>query len=140
MYSTELYPDDTYNNKIFWRPQFYQASCLSPEFLKEVRKFRTINGWTNAHVLALTQLILIEAIRDTTFDYAFNYNALPDQLSPFHGTIDCLLYQKYDLEPGNLGKVCWVIYRCSIDSNHISNWTEIILFSKKTKKSMQVLK
>ena len=51
----------------------------------------------------MTQLILIEAIRDTTFDYSFNYKASPSFVSLFHGTIDWLLFQKYDLDPGSIG-------------------------------------
>ncbi len=46
----------------------------------------------------MTQLILIEAIRDTTFDSAFHYEAEPSVVSPFHGVIEILLYQKYDDE------------------------------------------
>lgn len=100
-YSSKIYPDDTYHNKIFWKPRFYQAPYLSPEFLKELKKFRNVVVWKNEHVLALTQLILIEAIRDTTFDYTFYYEAEPSLVSPFHGTIEILLYQKYDDE--NMG-------------------------------------
>ena len=96
-------PDTTYHNNILWTPRFYQASSLSPDFLKEIRKFRRIRQWKNEHVFALTQLILIEAIRDTTFDYTFNYKATPSFVSLYHGTIDCLLFQKYDLDPGCIG-------------------------------------
>jgi hypothetical protein len=101
IYSTYLKPSDTYHNKIFWSPRFYQASYLSPEFLQEVRKFRNLKLWRNEHVLALTQLILIEAIRDTTFDYSFYYKAVPSSITELHGRIDCLLYQKYDDSPEN---------------------------------------
>ena len=76
-------------------PQFYQTPVLSTEFLNELRKFRAIKVWENHHVLALTQCILIEAIRDTTFDYTFNYHATGNKMCPFNGIIDILLYQKY---------------------------------------------
>ena len=66
-----------------------------------MRKFKSIFRWTNEHVLALTQLILIEAIRDTTYDYVFHFQAQPSAICPFHGTIEILLYQKYDLEDNN---------------------------------------
>ena len=51
--------------------------------------------WEDKHVLALTQLILIEAVRDTTFDVSFNFQAKPSHLCQFHGSIDCLLYQRF---------------------------------------------
>jgi hypothetical protein len=64
-------------------------------------------------VLALTQLILIEATRDTTFDVSFDFRAQPSPICQYHGMIDCLLYQRYggdiqgvndlaaELNPGN---------------------------------------
>jgi len=94
----------------------YQASYLSAEFLTEIRKFRAIKEWGNEHIFALTQLILIEAIRDTTFDYAFYFNAEPTYISELHGKIDCLLYQRYDLEPGNIGNLILNLCRRSSDS------------------------
>ena len=44
-------------------------------------------------LFAMTQLILIEAIRDTTYQYAFNFEAEPTSIWMYHGTIDWLLYQ-----------------------------------------------
>lgn len=49
-------------------------------------------------MLALTQLILIEATRDTTFDVSFNFKARPSPICQYHGMIDCLLYQRYGSE------------------------------------------
>ena len=43
----------------------------------------------------MTQLILIEATRDTTFDVSFGFEAKPSKVCQFHGSIDCLLYQRY---------------------------------------------
>ena len=51
--------------------------------------------WEDKHVLALTQLILIEATRDTTFDVSFNFLAHSSPICQFNGKIDCLLYQRY---------------------------------------------
>ena len=34
-------------------------------------KFKNLQVWEDKHVLAMTQLILIEATRDTTFDVSF---------------------------------------------------------------------
>ena len=54
-------------------PRFYQQPFLSQSFLDEVNKFRNLHVWKDKDILALTQLILIEATRDTTFDVAFNF-------------------------------------------------------------------
>ncbi len=55
-------------------------------------KFKNLHVWEDKHVLALTQLILIEAIRDTTFDTSFGFKASPSPICQYHGSIDCLLY------------------------------------------------
>lgn len=55
-------------------------------------KFRNLRTWQDKHVLALTQLILIEATRDTTYDISFGFQAQPSDVSQFWGQIDCLLY------------------------------------------------
>jgi hypothetical protein len=68
-------PNLTYLNNLFWTPRFYQAAHLSTEFEQEILKFRNLHVWEDKHVLALTQLILIEATRDTTFDVSFNFKA-----------------------------------------------------------------
>lgn len=51
----------TYLNNLYWTPRFYQASGLSNEFENEILKFKNLHVWEDKHVLALTQLILIEA-------------------------------------------------------------------------------
>lgn len=75
-------------------------SSLSTEFETEMLKFKNLQVWEDKHVLAMTQLILIEATRDTTFDASFQFRARPSELCMFNGTIDALLYQRYggDLE------------------------------------------
>lgn len=65
----------TYLNSLFWTPRFYQAGKLSTEFEQELLKFKNLQVWEDRHVLALTQLILIEATRDTTFDVSFDFRA-----------------------------------------------------------------
>jgi len=64
-------------------------------------KLKRLGAWTDKDILTLTQLILIEATRDTTFDVSFNFQANPSYLSQLHGTIDCLLYQRYGAEDGS---------------------------------------
>ena len=68
---TGIDPDTVYKNNLFWTPRFYQVSHLSTEFETELLKFKNLQVWQDKHVLALTQLILIEATRDTTFDVSF---------------------------------------------------------------------
>jgi hypothetical protein len=65
-------------------------------------KFRNLMVWEDKHVLAMTQLILIEATRDTTFDASFHFRAEPSPICQYHGSIDCLLYQRYggDIDHG----------------------------------------
>lgn len=63
--------------------------------MQEVSKFKKLQVWEDKDVLALTQLILIEATRDTTFDVSFGFRARHSYLSRLHGRIDCLLYQRY---------------------------------------------
>ena len=69
-----------YKNNLYWMPRFYQQPFLSQSFLEEVKKFKKKQVWRDVDVVALTQLILIEATRDTTFDVSFNFKASPSQL------------------------------------------------------------
>lgn len=84
-----------YLNNLYWTPRFYQQPSLSTEFEQELKKFKNLQVWEDKDVLALTHLILIEAVRDTTFDVSFGFKARPSPISQFHGRIDCLLYQRY---------------------------------------------
>lgn len=43
--------------------------------MNEITKLKNTFVWEDKDVLALTQLILIEATRDTTFDVSFNFLA-----------------------------------------------------------------
>ena len=92
---TGIKPHLAYLNNLYWTPRFYQVPSLSADFEAELRKFKNLQVWEDKDVLALTQLILIEATRDTTFDVSFGFKARPSVLSQFHGRIDCLLYQRY---------------------------------------------
>jgi hypothetical protein len=89
---TGINPSWTYYNNIFWTPRFYIQKNISQEFLSEMRKFRKLDTWNETYQFALTQLILLEAIRDTSYELAYNYkiSATPD--NPFHGEIDILIY------------------------------------------------
>lgn len=89
---TGIDPGAAYANSLYWMPRFYQQPFLSQNFLDEIAKFKKISVWTDKDVLSLTQLTLIEATRDTTFDVSFNFHANANPLCQFHGHIDCLLY------------------------------------------------
>jgi len=82
----------SYMNNIFWTPRFYLQKDISQEFLWELRKFRKIDIWTLNDQVSLTQLILTEATRDTSFEIAFNYKCEPSNFCMFHGSIDLLIY------------------------------------------------
>ena len=77
---TGINPDAVYKNNLFWTPRFYQVASLSTEFESELLKFKNLHVWEDKHVLAMTQLILIEATRDTTFDVSFQFRAQPSPL------------------------------------------------------------
>lgn len=90
--NSNLIPNFTYKNQVFWTPRFYLQKDISREFLFELKKFRKLTQWKNTDTLALTQLVLTEAIRDTTYEITYNYKIEATKYSPFHGTIDILLY------------------------------------------------
>jgi hypothetical protein len=82
----------TYLNSIFWTPKFYIQKDISDEFLWELKKFRKLNVWSESDYFALTQLILTEAIRDTSFEISYNYKAESSNFCLLNGNIDILLY------------------------------------------------
>lgn len=85
-------PDWSYNNAIRWTPRFYLQKDISREFMQELKKFRKVDEWEDMHYLALVQLLLTEAVRDTTYEIAYNYKIEEDQMNPFHGLVDILIY------------------------------------------------
>jgi hypothetical protein len=89
---TNIDPMYTYRNQVYWNPRFYIQKDLSNEFIFQLKKFRKLREWSNTDQLALTQLIITEAIRDTTYEIAYNYQVKSTTLSPFWGQIDILLY------------------------------------------------
>jgi len=89
---TGINPKWTYRNQIFWTPRFYIQKNISQEFLFQLKKFRKLDEWEDIHQVALTQLILTEAVRDTTYEIEYNYPIKPTLQNPFHGIIDILIY------------------------------------------------
>jgi hypothetical protein len=89
---TNIDPHYSFRNQLYWIPRFYLHKEISSEFLFELKKFKYLDAWTNSEMLALTQLVLTEAIRDTTYEIAYNYTVKPSLLCPFHGVIGILLY------------------------------------------------
>jgi hypothetical protein len=77
---TGLNPELVYLNKLYWMPRFYQVPYLSNHFQNGIKKFKHLQVWNESDVLALTQLILIEATRDTTFDVSFGFKAHPSPI------------------------------------------------------------
>ena len=73
-------------------PQFYKAPSLSPWFKSELLRFYKIKAWENKHILAFTELMINEAIYDTTYTYDLGFEAQPDKLCQFYGPIDFFLY------------------------------------------------
>lgn len=72
-YETGISASLVYDNSLYWMPRFYQQPYLSQEFLNEISKFKKTQVWKDEEIVALTQLILIEATRDTTFDVSFDF-------------------------------------------------------------------
>jgi len=87
-------PDWTYRNNIYWTPRFFIQKDLSREFLLELKKFKKLDEWTELDYLALTQLIITEAIRDTTYEIYYNKEIKPSYNNPFHGNIEMLIFNK----------------------------------------------
>lgn len=85
-------PDWTYRNNIYWTPRFFIQKDLSREFLSELKKFRKLEEWTELDYFALTQLIVTEAIRDTTYAINYNKEIKPSFNNPFHGNIEMLVF------------------------------------------------
>ena len=85
-------PEWTYKNSILWTPKFYIHKEISTEFLFELKKFRKLDIWEDSHQFALTQLILTEAIRDTSYEIEYNFAIKASLANPFHGMIDILMY------------------------------------------------
>ena len=81
-----------YLNKMFWIPRFFVQKTLSTRFLSEIEKLKRVTDWQEIDTLALTQLCLIEATRDTTYEMGFDYQAEPSRRCLFHGKINILLY------------------------------------------------
>lgn len=91
-YGTSIDPDLTYRNKIYWTPQFYLQKQLSFEFKQRLKIFKRLKVWTNFDYIALAQLIVVEAIRDTTFEIAENYECKRTNRNHLHGNIPILIY------------------------------------------------
>ncbi len=85
-------PYITYRNSIYWTPQYYIKSNHSYEFKNKLSYFKRITKWEEKDHIALIQLILTEAIRDTTFKISYNYTCKPNEENPFNGTIPFLIY------------------------------------------------
>lgn len=90
--TTGIDPVWTYRNNIIWTPRFYLQKDISPEFLFQLKKFKKIDKWDDLHLFSLVQLILTEAIRDTSYEIAYNYKIEPSYYNPLWGTIDALIY------------------------------------------------
>ncbi len=90
--NSTINPHITYRNKIYWNPKFYLQKNLSFEFKESIKKFRRINNWTELDHFALIQCILTEAIRDTTYKLAYDFECKLSSSNPFHGLIPILIY------------------------------------------------
>ena len=119
---TEIKPSWTYRNNIFWTPQFYIQNDICFEFLQELKKFKKIKNLTSIDQLAILQLILIEATRDTTYKIDFKYECKSTSDNIFHGDVDIILYnscpESYGIPtiPINISTIYY--------SNVFSEWLE----------------
>lgn len=90
--NTLVNPDHTYNNKVYWAPKFYLQKDLSLEFLTQLKKFKRKDSINEIDQFALAQIIITEAIRDTTFKIAYDYECVANKRNYFHGNIPMLIY------------------------------------------------
>ncbi len=77
-----------------WTPliQRYKAS---QKFHEEMYRFSKVRNWDERHKKELVDCILYEAIRDSDFDYYYDYQCLPSKYCKFNGTADFLIYNKH---------------------------------------------
>ena len=85
-------PYFTYRNNIFWTPQYYKKTNHSFEFKQKFKYFKQVKKWEEKDQIALIQLILTEAIRDTTYEIAYHYQCNSNDENPFNGIIPFLIY------------------------------------------------
>jgi len=76
-----------------WTPliQRYRPSL---KFHEEMYRFSKVRNWDENHTKELVDCILFEALRDTDFDYYYDYKCLPSKYCKFHGVADFLIYKK----------------------------------------------
>ncbi len=104
-------PNWTYRNNIYWTPRFFIQNEISREFILELKKFRRLQEWTELDYLALTQIILTEAIRDTSYEINYNKEIKPSFNNPFHGNIDLIIFNNEENSKYNFFKYSREIYQ-----------------------------
>ncbi|KAM3130359.1 hypothetical protein pb186bvf_017562 [Paramecium bursaria] len=75
-----------------WTP-LIQRMNQSDEFLKKMRYFQRLKIFEDKHQGELIDTFLFEALKQTEFDYYYDYKCNPGSL-PFYGTADFLIYHK----------------------------------------------
>ena len=85
---------DIYNHELYWAPRFILVNYLSFEFLSALHILKRKRILTQRDTLALVQLILTEAVRDTTYNLTYNYECEASALTPFHGNLPILIYNE----------------------------------------------
>lgn len=91
---TNINPNHTYKNNLYWAPKFYVHKDISFELLDKIKIFNRLKEWKDHDNLSLAQLLITEAIRDTTYDVLYNYECKSNKHNILHGNIPMLLYNK----------------------------------------------
>ena len=71
-----------------------QCRPLSPEFSAQMRRFAKKQYITQEDKRELVDVLLFEALKDTDFDYYYNYQCKATKGCKFHGKADFLIYCK----------------------------------------------
>jgi len=76
-----------------WTP-LLQRVRPSIQFHEKMYQFRKVRGWEDHHTKELIDTFLHEALKETDFDYYYDYQCQPSKGNKFHGTADFLIYRK----------------------------------------------
>jgi hypothetical protein len=90
-----LHTKYSFNMQIYsqfrWTP-LIQYKDFSPEFDLKMRDFASVPTWSEDLTGELIDAQIYEALKNTGYEYYYDYECLPSKKTPFHGKVDFLIY------------------------------------------------
>ncbi|CAD8121245.1 unnamed protein product [Paramecium sonneborni] len=86
------------NSPFRWTPKIQKIE-QSPEFLKKMKYFQRLTIMEDQHYSELIDTFLFEALKNTDFDYYYDYKCESNPYCPFYGTVPFLIYNKVNKYP-----------------------------------------